>query len=81
MRSNGSLLPFWNAVFSSGRLMMSRIGSFCQKQTPKQTRNAAEADDQPRAELVEVLDEAQPVVVGDRPQRGAGHAAIRSGAR
>src|SRR6185312_12226033 len=37
-----------------------------------------QADDQPCAELVEVLDEAQAVVIGDRPQRGTGHAWIRS---
>jgi hypothetical protein len=39
-----------------------------------------DADDQPRAQLVEVLDEAQALVVADRPERGAGHASFRAGA-
>src|SRR4029453_16220063 len=36
-----------------------------------------DADDEARAELVEVLDEAQAILVPDRPQR-AGHPARRS---
>jgi hypothetical protein len=33
-------VPPWNALFSSGRLMMSSRMSFCQIATPKQTPNA-----------------------------------------
>ena len=43
--------------------MISSSASFCQKQTPKHDEERGDADDQPRAQLVEVLDEAQAVVV------------------
>jgi len=43
-------------------------------------QEGGEADDQPRPELVEVLDEAQAVVMRDRPQRGAAHSLCGAGA-
>ena len=42
---------------------------FCQKQKPNATTSTAAADDQPRAQLVEVVDEAQPILVADRTER------------
>ena len=41
VRSSGSSLPLVNADFSSGRSRISRIASFCQKQKPNATTNAA----------------------------------------
>ena len=48
--------------------MISRIRSFCQKQTANARHQDDERDDDPRTELVEVLDEAQAILMPDRPQ-------------
>ena len=66
---NGSATPKVIGVLSpgSGWLAMSSSLVFCQKQSPKATAERADRDDDARAELVEVLDEREPVLEVDRP--------------
>ena len=42
---------------------------FCQKQNAERDDQHAAADDQPRAQLIEVVHEAQPILVADRTER------------
>ena len=49
---------FPDCASTSGRLTISRIASFCQQADARSRRRSDDADDEPRAELVEVLDEA-----------------------
>ena len=50
----------------SGALTMSRMTLFCQKQSAADHNEGDEQDDQPRAQLVEVLDQAELLLVAYR---------------
>ena len=65
----GAALPaaaLERGLFSSGRLMTSSRMSLCQMHSAEADAERDDRDDEPRAQLVEVLDEAQPVFVRDR---------------
>ena len=61
---------FWLVFCSAGsaRLRMFSSAWFCQKQTAKAIASATPQMIRRRAELVEVVDDAQPVFVPDGPQ-------------
>ena len=54
-------------AFGSGSLMILSSRWFCQKQSRSADHEREHRDHDPRAQLVEVLDERQPVVVAYRP--------------
>ena len=69
---NGSATPKVIGVRlpGSGALAISSSMSFCQKQSAKATRKRRDRDEDPRAKLVQVLDERDPVLEADRPNPG-----------
>ena len=72
---NGSVTPKVIGTRSpgSGSLAMSSSRSFCQKHSPQATTSTASRDDDPVAQLVEVLDERHLLVELCGPQTGRGH--------
>ena len=56
----------------NGRLTISRTRSFCQNATREADEEREQGDEDARAQLVEVLDQAELVLVADGSQRG-GH--------
>ena len=72
---NGSVTPkvisfLWSP--GSGPPAISSSRWFCQKQSARATPKTTRQTTMPGAQLVEVLDEGEPVLVGDRPD-AAGH--------
>ena len=66
----------------TGSVMILRIASLCQKQNENDGERARRCDDdEPLAQLVEVVDERQAILVTDWPQRACHVRRVRSRAR